>query len=82
MVYTHQLSREGDPNNDLFTLRMLKRFGMSLQILKKIYSCTTESILTGYITAWYGNCSAFDLKTLQRVVRTTQYRPLTFFSPY
>ena len=29
-------------------------------ILKKCYSCTIESILTGCITAWYSNCSAFD----------------------
>ena len=38
-----------------------------------IYSCTIESILTGCITAWYGNCSASARKALQRVVRTAQY---------
>ena len=27
----------------------------------------------GCITAWYGNCSAFDHKALQRVVRMAQY---------
>ena len=54
-------------------LRRLKRFGMGPQILKKFYSCTIESILTGCITAWYGNCSASDRKALQRVVRTVQY---------
>jgi hypothetical protein len=37
------------------------------------YSCTIESILTGCITAWYGNCSATDPKALQRVMRTAQY---------
>jgi hypothetical protein len=41
----------------LFSLRQLKRFGMGFQILKKVYSCTIESILTGCITAWYANCS-------------------------
>ena len=46
---------------------------MCPQILKKLYSCTIESILTGCITAWYGNYSAFDCKALQRVVRTAQY---------
>ncbi|KAK6309153.1 hypothetical protein J4Q44_G00206160 [Coregonus suidteri] len=46
---------------------------MGPQILKKFYSCTIESILTGCITAWYGNCSASDCKALQRVVRTAQY---------
>jgi hypothetical protein len=46
---------------------------MGPQILKRFYSCTIESILTGCITAWYGNCSASDCKALQRVVRTAQY---------
>ena len=56
-----------------FPLRRLKRFGMGPQILKKFHSCTIESILTGYITAWYVNCSASDRKALQRVVCTAQY---------
>ena len=43
------------------------------QILRGFYSCTIEGILTGCITAWYGNCSASDRKALQRVVRTAQY---------
>jgi hypothetical protein len=42
-------------------------------ILKRLYSCTIESIPTGCITAQYGNCSASDCKALQRVVRTAQY---------
>ena len=37
------------------------------------YSCNIESILTGCITAWYGNCSASDRKALHRVVRRAQY---------
>uniref|UniRef100_A0AAZ3RQ71 Uncharacterized protein n=1 Tax=Oncorhynchus tshawytscha TaxID=74940 RepID=A0AAZ3RQ71_ONCTS len=39
----------------------------------KFNSCTIESILNSCITAWYGNCSASDLKALQREVRTAQY---------
>ena len=54
---------------NLFTISRMKRFGMGSQI----YSCTIESILTSYITAWYGNCSASDHKALQRVVCTSQY---------
>ena len=46
---------------------------MGPQILKKLYSYTIERILTGCITAWYGNCSASDRKALQRVVCTAQY---------
>uniref|UniRef100_A0A4W5KGQ6 Rapamycin-insensitive companion of mTOR N-terminal domain-containing protein n=1 Tax=Hucho hucho TaxID=62062 RepID=A0A4W5KGQ6_9TELE len=40
------------------------------------YSCSIESILTGCITAWYGNCSASDRKALQRVMITVN--PLLF----
>ncbi|CDQ97482.1 unnamed protein product, partial [Oncorhynchus mykiss] len=36
------------------------------------YRCTIESILSGCITAWYGNCSAHNRKALQRVVRAAQ----------
>ena len=36
---------------NLFPLRRLKSFGMGPQILKRFYSCTIESILTGCITA-------------------------------
>jgi hypothetical protein len=35
------------------------------QILKRFYSCTIKSILTGCITTWYGNCSASDHKVLE-----------------
>ena len=46
---------------------------MGPQILKKLYSSTIEIILTGCLTAWYGNSSASDRKALQRVVLTAQY---------
>ena len=42
----------------LFPLRRLKRLGMGPQILKRFYSCTIESILTGCITAWYGEAGS------------------------
>jgi hypothetical protein len=54
------------------SLGRLKRFDLGPQILKKLYSCTIESILIGCITVWYSNCSASDRKTLQRVVRMAQ----------
>jgi hypothetical protein len=57
----------------MHTWLKLKRFGMDPQILKMFYSCTIESILTGCITTWHGNCSASDRKALQRVVCTAQY---------
>jgi hypothetical protein len=55
---------------NLFPLRKL---GMGPQILKRFYSCTIESILTGCINALYGNCSVSDRKALQRVVCTAKY---------
>jgi hypothetical protein len=59
----------------LFPLRRLKRFVKGPEILKKFYSGTIESILTGCINAWYGNCSASKRNALQRVLRMPQYLP-------
>ncbi|KAI4901982.1 hypothetical protein NFI96_008400 [Prochilodus magdalenae] len=57
----------------LFFLRQLRRFGMDPRILRTFCTCTVESILTGSITTWYGNCTAIERKALQRVVQTAQY---------
>jgi hypothetical protein len=62
--------------HNLFPFRRLERFGMGPQILKKLYSCTIESILTICITTRYYNCLAYDRKTLQRVVPSTEYGPV------
>lgn len=56
----------------LFFLRRLKRFGMSPRILRTFYHCAIESILTGCITTWYGNSTAYNCKALQRVVRCSE----------
>ena len=56
----------------LFNLTRLKKFGLSPKALTNFYRCTIESILSGCITAWYGNCSAHNRKALQRVVRSAQ----------
>ncbi|CAI5669471.1 unnamed protein product [Oreochromis niloticus] len=56
----------------LFFLRRLKRFGMSPRILRTFYRCAIESILTGCITTWYGNSTAYNRKALQRVVRCAE----------
>jgi hypothetical protein len=55
------------------SLRRLKRFVMGSQILKRFYSYTIESILTGCNTARYGNCSASNRKAQQRIVHKAQY---------
>ncbi len=57
----------------LFFLRRLRKFGTSPRILRSFYSCTVESILTGCITAWFGNSTAGNRRALQRVVRTARH---------
>ncbi len=54
-------------------LRWLRKFGTSSRILRSFYTCTVESILTGCITAWYGNSTAGNRRALQRVVRTARH---------
>jgi hypothetical protein len=56
----------------LFNLRRLKKFVLTHKTLTNFYRCTIESILSGCITAWYGNCTAHIHKALQRVVRSAQ----------
>ncbi|KAK3553519.1 hypothetical protein QTP70_004199 [Hemibagrus guttatus] len=41
-------------------------------ILNTFYRGTTESTLSSCITAWFGNCTISDRKTLQRIVRTAE----------
>jgi hypothetical protein len=41
----------------LFNFRMLKEFGLAPKTLTNFYRCKIESILSGCITAWYGNCT-------------------------
>ncbi len=57
----------------LFFLRRLRKFGSSPRILRSFYTCTVESILTGCITAWFGNSTAGNRRALQRVVRTVRH---------
>jgi hypothetical protein len=61
MVHTHTKTGVKRAQHH-FPLRRLKRFVMGPQILKKLYSCTIESILTGCIYAWLGNCLASKRK--------------------
>eukprot|EP00061_Rhincodon_typus_P001647 g15368.t1 len=56
----------------LVFLRRLRKFGMSIRSFTNFYRCTIESLLSGCIMAWSGNCSAQDHKKLQNVVCTSQ----------
>ncbi len=53
----------------LFFLRRARKFGTSPSILRSFYTCIVESILTGCITAWFGNSTAGNRKALQRDVQ-------------
>ena len=70
--FTHTDSVVKKAQQRLFNLRRLKKFGLSPKALTNFYRCTIESILSGCITAWYGNCSSINRKALQRVVRSAQ----------
>ncbi|XP_071006114.1 uncharacterized protein [Oncorhynchus clarkii lewisi] len=54
----------------LFNFRRLKKFGLAPKTLTNFYRCTIESILSGFITTWYGNYTALNRRALQRVVRS------------
>ncbi|KAI5617232.1 gastrula zinc finger protein XlCGF28.1-like [Silurus asotus] len=56
----------------LYFLRRLRKAHLPPPILTMFYRGTTESILSSCITAWFGNCTVSDHKTLQRIVRTAE----------
>ncbi|KAK3551839.1 hypothetical protein QTP70_029407, partial [Hemibagrus guttatus] len=56
----------------LYFLRRLRKAHLSPPILTTFYRGTIESILSSCITAWFGNCTASDRKTLQRIVWTAE----------
>jgi hypothetical protein len=45
---------------------------LATKTLTNFYRCTIDSILSGCITVWYGNCSSHNRKAFQRVVRSAQ----------
>ncbi|KAK3547954.1 hypothetical protein QTP70_001315 [Hemibagrus guttatus] len=51
----------------LYHIRRLKDFKLPSKVLKTFYTCTIESVLTGSITAWFGNSTKQDRQALQRV---------------
>jgi hypothetical protein len=69
---THADSVVKKAQQRLFNLSRLKKFGLAPKTLTNLYRCTIESILSGCITACYGNCTARKSSALQRVVRSAQ----------
>ncbi|KAK3534316.1 hypothetical protein QTP86_014242, partial [Hemibagrus guttatus] len=56
----------------LYFLRRLRKAHLPPPILTTFYRRTIESILSSCITAWFGNCTVSDRKTLQWIVRTAE----------
>ncbi|KAK3575509.1 hypothetical protein QTP86_028228 [Hemibagrus guttatus] len=56
----------------LYFLRRLRKAHLPPPILTMFYRRTIESVLSSCITAWFGNCTASDRKTLQRIVKTAE----------
>ncbi|KAI5614992.1 gastrula zinc finger protein XlCGF28.1-like [Silurus asotus] len=56
----------------LYFLRRLRKAHLPPPILTMFYRGTIESIVSSCITAWFGNCTVSDRKTLQRIVRTAE----------
>ncbi|KAK3548869.1 hypothetical protein QTP70_021269, partial [Hemibagrus guttatus] len=50
----------------------LRKAHLPPPILTMFYRGTIESIMSSYITAWFGNCAILDHKTLQWIVRTAE----------
>ncbi|KAK3519736.1 hypothetical protein QTP70_003706 [Hemibagrus guttatus] len=57
----------------LYHLRRLKDFKLPSKVLKTFNTCSTENILMGSITAWFGNCTKQVRQALQRVVRSAEH---------
>lgn len=53
-------------------LYFLRKAQLQPHILTTFYRGTIKSILSSCITAWFGNCTVSDRKTLQRIVRTAK----------
>ncbi|KAK3546072.1 hypothetical protein QTP70_019989, partial [Hemibagrus guttatus] len=56
----------------LYFLRRLRKAHLPPLILTTFYRGSNMSILSRCITAWFGNCTVSDRKTLQRIVRTAE----------
>lgn len=56
----------------LHFVRLLKKAGLRCQPLTQVYRGLAESILGCGITAWYGNTTVAERKSLQRVIETAE----------
>ncbi|KAK3546754.1 hypothetical protein QTP70_033947, partial [Hemibagrus guttatus] len=59
------------PQQRLYFLRRLRKAHLPPPILTMFYRGTIKSVLSSF-TAWFGNCTVSDRKTLQRIVKTAE----------
>ncbi len=55
-----------------YFLHQLKKFNLPQKLLKQFYSAIIESVLCSSITVWFDSATKFDIKRLQRTVRTAE----------
>jgi len=55
-----------------YFLLQLRKFNLLQELLTQFYSAIIESVLCTSITVWFSSATKFDLKRLQRVVRTAE----------
>ncbi|KAK3544927.1 hypothetical protein QTP86_029226 [Hemibagrus guttatus] len=56
----------------LYFLRRLRKAHLPRPILTMFHRATIGSVLSSCITAWFGNCTVSDRKTLQWIVKTAE----------
>ncbi|KAK3550891.1 hypothetical protein QTP70_007657 [Hemibagrus guttatus] len=56
----------------VYFLERLRKANLPPPILTMFYRGAIESVLSSCITAWFGNCTVSDRKTLQRIVWTDE----------
>ncbi|KAK1794574.1 hypothetical protein P4O66_001253 [Electrophorus voltai] len=69
--HTNSLAKKA--RQRLYHLRRLRDFRLLSKVLWNFYTCTIESILTGNITVWFGNCTKQDRQGLHSVVRSIEH---------
>jgi hypothetical protein len=67
---THTDSVVNQAQQRPFNLMGLKIFGLAPKTLRNFNRCTIESILSGFITAWYDNYTTRNRRVPQRVMQS------------
>ena len=70
---THIDTMTAKARQRLYHFRQLRKFNISQRVLLSFVSAAVQSILTGSLTAWYGNSSSQDKMALQRIVPSAEH---------